>query len=194
MLDNTTIVKVTNRDNSYVGYLIPEMGNLRRKFAPQETKELTMEEIRKLSWTDGGRILIKNHLILHNEEAIAEILSAVEPEYFYSEKEVEHLLRYGSAEQLMDALDFAPEGVISLIKDKAVEIKLNDVYKREIIAQKTKFDVSKAIEYNEVSEKVEEVKERRSAPMNMDEPAPAENPAAQVRRTTPVYKVITKEQ
>ena len=94
----------------------------------------------------------------------------------------------------MDALDFAPEGVVSLIKDKAVEIKLNDVYKREIIAQKTKFDVSKAIEYNEVSEKVEEVKERRSAPMNMDEPAPAENPAAQVRRTTPVYKVITKEQ
>ena len=194
MLDNTTIVKVTNRDNSYVGYLIPEMGNLRRKFAPQETKELTMEEIRKLSWTDGGRILIKNHLILHNEEAIAEILSVVEPEYFYSEKEVEHLLRYGSAEQLMDALDFAPEGVVSLIKDKAVEIKLNDVLKREIIAQKTRFDVSKAIEYNEVSEKTEEVKERRAAPMNMDEPAPVENPAAQVRRATPVYKVITKEQ
>lgn len=191
MLDNNTIIKVTNRDNGYVGYVIPELGNLRRKFQPGETKELTMDEIRKLSWTDGGKALIENHLILDNPQAVKEILASVEPEYFYSEKEVEQLLLHGSSEQLMDALDFAPEGVVSLIKDKAVDLKLNDVAKREIIKAKTKFDVSKAIEFNAVSEPEVETKTRRATPMDMNVEVPAENTGRRV--TAPSFTVVTKE-
>ena len=48
MLAKDTIIKVTNRDNGTVGYRIPEM-NIRRLFQRGEVKEVTMEELRKLS-------------------------------------------------------------------------------------------------------------------------------------------------
>lgn len=190
MLDNNTIITVTNRDTSYIGYRIPEMNNLRRHFAPGESKDLTMEELKKLCWTNGGRQMIKNHLIIENKDAVSELLGEVEPEYFYDKEDIENLLEHGSAYQLMDALDFAPEGVVSLVKDVAVEIKLNDVRKREIIREKTNFDVSKAIEYNESETEVENTaKIRRSAPITetFEQDIP-------VRRTsTPKYKVVTSK-
>ena len=46
----------------------------------------------------------------------------VEPEYFYTEKEVKELLTNGSLEQLEDTLNFAPEGVIELIKTMPVKM------------------------------------------------------------------------
>ena len=194
MLDNNTVIKVTNRDNSYVGYIIPELNNLRRKFAPNETKEISMGEIRKLSWTDGGKAVIKNHLILQNEEAVREILINVEPEYFYDSHDVERLLTYGTLDQVKDALDFAPEGVVALMKDKAVETKLNDVAKREAIKAKTHFDVTKAIEYNEISnaEEAPEVKVRRSAPMASGQTA-TDAPARRTAAPTSKYKVTVTE-
>ena len=51
MLAKDTIIKVTNRDNGVVGYSIPEM-NIRRLFQKGEIKEITMEELRKLSKTN----------------------------------------------------------------------------------------------------------------------------------------------
>ena len=54
MVDKNTIIKVTNRDNGSVGYTIPDMGNLHRSFQSGETKEITMEELRKLSYLPGG--------------------------------------------------------------------------------------------------------------------------------------------
>ena len=48
MLDKDTIIKVKNRDNGVVGYSIPDMNNLHRNYQVGETKEVTMEELRKL--------------------------------------------------------------------------------------------------------------------------------------------------
>lgn len=194
MLDNNTIISVTNRDNSYVGYVIPEMNNLRRKFSPNETKEISMEEIRKLSWTDGGKTLIQNHLILKNEEAVREILINVEPEYYYDSADVERLLSHGTLDQVRDALDFAPDGVVALIKDKAVETKLNDVAKREAIKDKTHFDVTKAIEYNKIenAEEAPSAKVRRSAPMDVNAEGP-EEPTRRAAAPTPKYKVTSSK-
>ena len=150
MLPNDFIVKISNRDNSHVGYSVPELNNLRRHFMPGETKEVTMDELRKLSWTPGGASLLKNHFIIHNEEAVMELVPGAEPEYFYDKGDVEKLLTIGSLDQVKDALDFAPDGVVSLIKDVAVDIKVNDVQKRDAIKEATGFDVSKAIEFNEI--------------------------------------------
>ena len=43
MLDKNTLVKITNRYDGRVGYSIPDLGNLHRGFAPNETKEVTMD-------------------------------------------------------------------------------------------------------------------------------------------------------
>ena len=53
MLDKNLMVKVTNRDNGTVGYTIPDLGNLHRTFQSGETKEISMDELRKLSHIIG---------------------------------------------------------------------------------------------------------------------------------------------
>lgn len=190
MLPNDFTVKISNRDNSHVGYTVPELNNLRRHFMPGETKEVTMDELRKLSWTPGGASLLKNHFIIHNEEAVMELVPGAEPEYFYDKQDVEKLLTVGSLDQVKDALDFAPDGVVSLIKDVAVDIKVNDVQKRDAIKEATGFDVSKAIEFNAVSKPDDaESKTRRTTPMSDADTVPSENAAPKRRATAPTYSV-----
>lgn len=190
MLDKTTLIKVVNRDNGTVGYTIPDLGNLHRNFQPKEEKEVTMEELRKLSYIPGGLVLLKDCLVVKNADAVAELLGEVEPEYYYTEENIKTLLLSGSMDQFMDCLDFAPQGVIDLLKTLAVDLEVNDISKRNAIKAKTGFDVSKAIEINKLSEEVEVQPEkvRRAAPIS------EEAPAAPVRRTSaPKYKVTTIE-
>ena len=189
MISKDTILKVTNRNNGSTGYTVADLG-IHRHFSPNESKEITMDELRKLSYVPGGRYIIENCLIIHNEEAVREILTDVEPEYFYTEAEIKQLLQHGSLDQLLDCLDYAPEGVISLVKNMAVDMKLNDVSKRDAIKDKTGFDVSKAIEIKIESEKTDEVVEtssRRAAPIATK----VENEEGAARRTTaPRYNVV----
>ena len=189
MISKDTILKVTNRSNGSTGYTVADLG-IRRHYSPGETKEVTMEEMRKLSYAPGGRYIIESCLIIHNEEAVRELLTNVEPEYFYTEEEVKQLLTSGSLAQLEDCLDFAPEGVISLVKNMAVDMKLNDVSKRDAIKDKTGFDVSKAIEIKIESEKIDDVQEttsRRAAPIVTK----TEKEEGAARRTTaPRYNVV----
>ena len=149
MLDKDILVKVTNRDNGSVGYVIPDLNNLHRNFQSGETKEVTMNELRKLSYIPGGEEILRNYLIIHNEDAVKELLNQVEPEYYYTEADVKNLLLNGSLDALRDCLDFAPTGTIDLVKKCAVELKLNDIAKREAILKSTGFNVSSAIEINE---------------------------------------------
>lgn len=189
MISKDTILKVTNRNNGSTGYTVADLG-IHRHFSPNESKDITMDELRKLSYVPGGRYIIENCLIIHNEEAVREILTDVEPEYFYTEAEIKQLLQQGSLDQLLDCLDYAPEGVISLVKNMAVDMKLNDVSKRDAIKNKTGFDVSKAIEIKIESEKTDEVVEtssRRAAPIVTK----TENEEGAARRTTaPRYNVV----
>ena len=180
MLTNDMLVKVTNRSNSLVGYKLPEF-HIKRRFSKNETKQLTVQEIRALNSEKGGHALIKNHLIIDNEELVNELIFNIQPEYYYTEKDVIELLLNGSADQLLDALDFGPHGVHDIIKSKAVELNLNDLRKREIILEKTGFDVTAAINANEQSNVVPvEAKTRRAAPITATQEK-AEEP---VRRTT----------
>lgn len=152
MIDKKTLIKVTNRDSGSVGYVIPDLNNLYRRFSAGETKTLTFEELEKLSWIPGGKRILTNYLKLDNEEAVAELLGEVQPEYYYSEDEVKILLSpEGTVEQLEDCLRYAPDGVLELIKKTAVETKLNDLAKRNAIKKILNFDVSAAIMVNEAS-------------------------------------------
>ena len=172
MIEKDTLIKVKNRDNGTVGYTIPELGNLHRSFSKGETKEITMDELRKLSYISGGKLLLQDYLIVQNQDALRELLSDdVEPEYYYGEEEIKKLLLTGSNDQLLDCLEFAPEGVIGLVKDLAVSLKINDISKRNIILEKTGFNVTNAIAINEetIEDEGEETKSsRRSAPVTVE--------------------------
>ena len=163
MLDKNTIIKVTNRDNGSVGYSILDMNNLHRTFMPGETKEITMEELNKLSYQPGGNVLLKDYFIIDNKQAVEELLGEVEPEYYYTEKEVKELLLNGSLDALKDCIDYAPEGTLDLVKKLAVDLKINDIAKRQAILEMTGFNVNTAIMANEETEeeKKQEPKVRR---------------------------------
>lgn len=151
-MDKNTIVRICNRDNAAVFYDIPEMNGLHRVFQPNEIKEVTLEELIKLSYEPGGMNLLRNNFILDNKEAIDMIIGQVEPEYNYTSADVKNLLLNGSLDELLDCLDFAPEGVIELVKTLAVELPLNDVAKREAILEKTNFNVTNAIQIKKDTE------------------------------------------
>lgn len=194
MLDKNTLIKVTNRDNGSVGYSIPDLGNLQRRFESGETKEVSMEELRKLSYSIGGNVILKEYLLIHNKEAVEELLGAVEPEYYYGEEDVKNLLEKGSLDELKDCLDFAPEGTIELVKKVAVETELNDIRKRNAIQEATGFNINSAIEINKETseEKPEETKVRRaSAPKQEAAPAPTGRRTA--APTTSKYKIINSK-
>lgn len=189
MIDKNALIKVRNRNKGTVGYTIPDLGNLHRNFQPGETKEVSMDELRKLSWVPGGDAMLKDYLIIEDEEALKELLNTVEPEYYYTEEDIIKLLQVGTMDQFMDCLEFAPEGTIELIKDLAVKIELNDIQKREAILKRTGFNVTNAININkesEINDNEDENKARRAAPIT-------NNPAAAARRTSK-YDVVSIKQ
>lgn len=194
-MNKTDLVKVANRDSGRVGYKIDELGII-RQFAPRETKEVTFEELERLSFLPGGDVMLKNYLIVKDPEAIKQLGIDVEPEYYYTEKEIKDILVNGTMDQFLDCLDFAPDGVLDLLKKMAVDLPLNDMQKRDVIFNKLGFNVSKAIEikntkYDGDTEREEE--ETNRAPKRRAA-VPSENVTEPVRRAQPKYKVITKDE
>lgn len=183
MIDGKEIIKVTNRDNGSVGYTIPDL-RLYREFAAGETKDITMEELRKLSYIPGGKVILQDYLVLNNKDAVYELLNEVEPEYFYTEADVKNLLMTGSLDALKDCLDYAPAGTIDLVKKVAVDIKLNDIQKREAIQEMTGFNVTSAIAINEATAE-EKANEDKGGIRRVTETKATEETKPAGRRTTP---------
>ena len=189
MLENTDKVRVENRGSAIVGYKVPE-SNIVRRFVANEVKEIPMGELRQAIQIPGTYRTIVNNLIIHDKSAVEELLPNAEPEYFYTVKDVDFLLSRGSLDQLKDALDFAPDGVITLIKEQAVKTELNDVRKREAILEQTNFDVTKAIEIKHLSEAKDETetKTRRASVLTESVEESAGTPVR--RAAAPKYTVI----
>lgn len=146
MIDKNTVVTVVNKFGGTVSYKVPEMG-IQRHFYPSESKEITYEELEKLSFSPGGKVLLKEYLEITDEEVAKSIFNKdSEPEYHYSKEDVKQLLISGSLDQFLDCLDFAPDAIKDMVKDLAVDLPLNDMAKRQAIQEKLNFDVTKAIE------------------------------------------------
>ena len=179
MINSNNVYNVKNRSASTVVYKIPEDG-IRREFAPGETKKISFKELEKLSYQSGGRTLMANFLQIREEKVTEELNINPENEYYMSEEQIVELLRSGSLEAFLDCLDYAPVGVIDLVKKFAVSLPLNDVEKRTALANKTGFDVARALEHIR-EEKAEEI-----APVDTKSSSSAAG-----RRTTTNYKVVT---
>ena len=146
MVNKDTLIKVINKDNGIVGYTVPDLG-VHRNFYPGETKEVTYEELEKLSFIPGGMVISKELLEITDREATKQLFSKEpEPEYHYTKDDVKRLLLTGTLDQFLDCLDFAPEVIKDMVKDMAVDLPLNDIAKRQAIQEKLGFDVTRAIE------------------------------------------------
>lgn len=189
MIKEDTMYNVKNRSSSVVVYRIPE-SNLRREFAPGETKRIPFGELEKLTYQQGGRAMLEQFLQIIDEAVTTDLNVHREAEYDMSEKQVVELLLTGSLDAFLDALDFAPMGVIDLIKAMAVKLPLTDLNKRKALKEKTGFDVDKAILHVE-EEKEEEVEHIEST--KPERRVKTTTSATPTRRTTTNYKVVNKE-
>lgn len=184
-MENNNKVAVKNRSNSTVVYSIPEM-NIRREYAPGETKKVLKEEIEALTYRSGGMNLIQRFLVI-DEKTLEDISVNVEPEYWLDDEGVKKLLTEGSLDAFLDCLDFAPAGVIDLVKKHAVALPLNDVEKRKALKKATGFDVDVILRNKQLAEE-ENDKIEAPAPQRRVKPATEAG-----RRTTPQYKVVSME-
>lgn len=136
-------VKIKNRSASQIIYTIPELG-IRREFSPGETKIIAFDELEKLNWQAGGRELMMSFLQVTENKAIEDLNIPTEVEYHMSEEQIIDLLLNGDLDAYLDCLEFAPVGVIDLIKLYAVELPLTDTRKIEALKERTGFDAAVA--------------------------------------------------
>ena len=145
-MENNIMYNVKNRSAASLVYRIPEE-NIRREFMPGETRKIAKSELEKLSWQPGGREILARYLQITNAEAIKELNIHTEPEYYMSEEQIVDLIKNGSLDAFLDCLDFAPTGVIDLLKSFSVNIPLLDLEKRQALKNKTGFDVDAALRH-----------------------------------------------
>lgn len=186
METNKTVI-LQNRSRSTVVYKL-DNPPVRRQFAPGQSYKISMEELEALSYRPGGDTMLRNYLVIKNDpDQIKETIGEVEPEYFLDKEGVIELLKNGSVDQLLDCLDFAPQGVIELVKQQAIDLPVFDARKRKAIKDKTGLDVDMALVH--IQQAAEDDDEIVS-----DEPKQRRVSTTQAtngRRSTPNYKVVT---
>lgn len=187
-------VNVKNRSNGSAGYVLPDTG-VRRTWTPGEIKKnISVSELEQATFVPGGKVILEDYLLINDKEVCDFLGIKTEPEYFYTEKEVEILLSSkGSIEQFLDCLDFAPDGVIDMVKDMAVRLNISDIRKREAILEKTGFNVTNALANDSYSKEALDnstTKEsgRRSAPIGQEEPKSTQETGG--RRSAPVDEAV----
>ena len=187
------LVKVTNRNAGITGYVLGE-GGIHRRFELNETKSIPLEELKALAANPGGKKILNDYLVINDKSALEALDLNVEQEYFYKEEDIEKILLTGELDLLEDTLNFAPQGVIEILKRKAVELQLPDTRKRKLILDKTGFSIDNALMINEVvnadekTETIDEKIERKIKEANQANDAKVVATNAPTRK----YKVVSK--
>ena len=177
-------MKIRNRSTSTVSYSVPDL-NVKRVFVPGEIKEVPKNELEILVQQPGGRVILTEYLQVSRDDIRQLDVLEPEQEYFYSDEDVKRIMKSGTQDEFLDMLDFAPEGVMDMIKTYAVELPLTDLYKVEALKNKTGFDSARALENSKGEDGAVPANE---APKRRVAAAETETPK---RRATTEYKIIS---
>lgn len=162
IVEDSVIVPVTNMVSHTVALQLNN--GLFRRFAPNATMNIAAGELRQASYNHGNLIIFQNFLHIGNKDPAQEfgIDSDEIIEYNWTTEDIKKCLTTGSLEELLDALDFAPEGIKQELITLAVELEIPDARKRKAIQEKTGADVSAMItnkhQYDNQGENTEEEK------------------------------------
>ena len=193
MVNKEKRVKVVNRASGSLAYKIDTLRVTRHWRKPGDYLNISIAELLELKTVKGGQSLLENYVIIEDKEALSVLFpdQELEPEYNYGIKEIEVLLYEADTEQLLDALDFAPKGVLDLIKSKSAEKLPNTTAKIEAINKKFKIDLNKVNEFYQEKEIKEESPEptrrRRTAPI-------VETEELKKETSLPKYNIVKKEE
>ena len=145
LVADDTIVPIRNIVNCETGYILTSSGHSRR-LMPGVVMRVTAGELRELYYQPGGSILLQNYIHVGNADLCKEFGVPEDMiEYNWTAEDIKKALTEDPIEVLLDALDFAPQGVIEAIKDDAVSLEINDKAKIDAISKKTGIDIDAAI-------------------------------------------------
>lgn len=141
-------IRVQNLTDNPVVYVIPE-DHLRREYGPGEEKIVSEDELQKVFYQPGGATLLREYLSIKDKDFAVNVIG-VDPEvysheYTWDEKKVDSVLLSEHIDVLHDALDFAPEGIVDMLVDRAVALRIPDVNKRNLISDYTGRDINSMI-------------------------------------------------
>lgn len=163
------IIEITNLLDCTCGYIV-DLTGVRRILPPHASFKVKASELRELFYQRGGQELLHNYIRVGNNALAQEFGVDVDntPEYNWGRKDVIDALNNPDIDVLLDALDFAPDGIKQLIADVAVETEVADVNKRKAISDKLGIDVdamitNKHLAVQETEEKEEKPARRRTA-------------------------------
>lgn len=183
-MDGNRKVSVRSRTEGSVAYKLDSLRVARSWPKSGSVLQISIDELKELMVCPGGEYILRNLVIIEDEAARIEILGAeVQPEYNYTEDEIKYLLYEAEDNALLDCLDYAPVGVLELIKEFSLEKMPNTTAKIKAINQKLNINLNKIIEM-----------------MRDDADEINNQPAINGRRTAPVtlpekkekYKVVSK--
>lgn len=165
---DSTNIRVKNLVNYKVGYTVDE-DNVNRQFEPYEIKQIRAGELRKLNYTRGGHVMLTQYLSVMNRDLANEFGiddDSFDNEYNWDAEKVDSVLTKEPIEVLQDALDFGPIGIKELIKDRAIELKIDSMDKRQAISEALGVDLNSMIDIQKMKEEdqiaPEKPKTRRS--------------------------------
>ena len=191
----STMYRVKNRGASTVVYKIADKG-IRREFKPGQIMQISSEELEELTFQPGGTMILSQFLQILDLDGIQAARIKTEPEYHMSEQDVAKLITSGSLDAFLDALDFAPIGVIDLIKKLSISIPMVDIQKRKALKEKTGFDVEAALKHNEEDKEDDQktiLKTNNSGERRVKNDVPAgRRTAPTVTAPAPKYNIVTK--
>lgn len=183
-MDGNRKVPVRSRTEGSVCYKLDSLRVARSWPKTGSVLQISIDELKELMVYPGGEYILRNLVIIEDEAARIEILGAeVQPEYNYTEDEIKYLLYEAEDNALLDCLDYAPIGVLELIKEFSLEKMPNTTAKIKAINQKLNINLNKIIEM-----------------MRDDDGDTVKQPITNGRRTAPVvlpekkekYKVVSK--
>jgi hypothetical protein len=160
-LKDNMMVEVTNNSTGSVSYY-SEFARMHRKWdKPSTKKKIALEELRELVSSSGGYELLENYLLIKDMDVREELGLPVNKEYLLDEKEIKALLK-----KSVDALETTLENTSEAIKEKiaqaAIDTKLSDLDKLEVIKEHSGVDVLFAIQEKKEEEKQEKADKKKT--------------------------------
>lgn len=133
-------MRVINRSGGAVVYSLPELNNTRRVFNLSEVKDIDEKELEALYQLPGGVELIKDSLFVDDKDWVKRHWDAP-IEYFWDTEDIKNCLLNDPLDLFEETLDYAPAGVLDIMKALAWQIPLADLNKMNLMMTKLGFDV-----------------------------------------------------
>lgn len=145
-IEDTDKVRIRNLVD-YPVVIITPIHHKRWELPPNGEMEVIVADIRECSYDQGCRNVFRDYVQIKNSELAKEFgVSDDTVEYNWSDKDIVAALTTKPIDVLLDALDFAPDGIKEAILDKAVELEIPDMDRREAIGKALGVNVTNKIE------------------------------------------------